>query len=80
MNLFFQILIAQLFCSGLELFYCLNMSEFETKVNNSGCGMFNKFKLDRDFAEKLRISSPNQYNCLVTMHLSFLLDLNSTDE
>ncbi|CAO1404509.1 unnamed protein product [Diamesa tonsa] len=42
--------------------------------------MFNKFKLDRDFAEKLRIASPNQYNCLVTMHLSFLLDLNSTDE
>ncbi|CAO1403822.1 unnamed protein product [Diamesa serratosioi] len=56
------------------------MSECETFVNNSGCGMFNKFKLDRDFAEKLRISSPNQYNCLVTMHLSFLLDLNSTDE
>lgn len=56
------------------------MSECESIVNNSGCGMFNKFKLDRDFAEKLRLSSPNQYNCLVTMHLSFLLDLNSTDE
>lgn len=37
--------------------------------------MFDKSKVDLDFAEKLRKESPNQYNTLITMHLSFLLDI-----
>lgn len=36
-----------------------------------------KFKNDREIAERLRITSLNQYHCLVNMHLSFLLDLHS---
>lgn len=38
--------------------------------------VFNKAKLDTDFAEKLRKESPTQFTTLIKMHLSFLLDLH----
>lgn len=38
--------------------------------------VFNKAKLDVDFAEKLRKESPTQFSTLIKMHLSFLLDMN----
>lgn len=38
--------------------------------------VFNKAKLDLEFAEKLRKESPTQFHTLIKMHLSFLLDLN----
>lgn len=44
----------------------------EPIINN----VFNKAKLDLEFAEKLRKESPTQFHTLIKMHLSFLLDLN----
>lgn len=38
--------------------------------------VFDKAKLDVEFAEKLRNESPTQYITLIKMHLSFLLDMN----
>lgn len=40
--------------------------------------VFNKAKLDLEFAEKLRKESPTQFSTLIKMHLSFLLDLNES--
>jgi hypothetical protein len=41
-----------------------------------GSCVFDKSKLDLEFAEKLRKESPNQFSTLIKMHLSFLLDLS----
>lgn len=41
-----------------------------------GNNVFDKDKLDFEFAEKLKKESPTQFNTLIKMHLSFLLDLN----
>ncbi|CRK97579.1 CLUMA_CG010965, isoform A [Clunio marinus] len=41
--------------------------------------VFNKAKLDVEFAEKLRKESPTQFNTLIKMHLSFLLDMNENE-
>lgn len=38
--------------------------------------VFDKAKLDVEFAEKLRKESPTQFLTLIKMHLSFLLDMN----
>lgn len=45
-----------------------------------GSNVFDKAKLDADFAEKLRKESPTQYKILIKMHLSFLLDLSENRE
>lgn len=43
-------------------------------------GMFDKSKVDLDFAEKLRKESPNQFKTLINMHLSFLLEIETLNE
>lgn len=45
-----------------------------------GNNVFDKAKLDVDFAEKLRKESPTQYTILTKMHLSILLDLAENRE
>jgi hypothetical protein len=42
--------------------------------------VFDKAKLNQDFAEKLRKEHPMQLITLIKMHLSFLLDLNLSEE
>lgn len=43
-------------------------------------GMFDKSKVDLEFAEKLRKESPNQFKTLINMHLSFLLEIETLNE
>lgn len=46
------------------------------KMFEGNNNVFDKAKLDVEFAAKLRKESPTQFLTLIRMHLSFLLDMN----